>query len=332
MSARRIVALEEHLVTGPVQAAWRDHEARWQNHGLADVHQRWAGQLVAGTGAERLAAMDEAGIDVQVLSLATPGSQNLDAGPAVALQCQTNDLIATLVRERPDRFHGLATLATPDPDQAVGELERAVTVLGLDGAMVFGRTRERSLDHQDFWPIFEAAEALRAPLYLHPQSSPPARRDADRAGLKPALDATYATHGLDWHYETGAQLLRLILAGIFDRFPHLHVITGHWGELVLFHLDRIDTLPDVAHLQRPPSQYVHTNLFVTASGMLSHRHLQWAKEILGADRILFATDYPYVPLPAGTANGFFDQTDLAEAERDQIAWQNWSRIRAGILR
>ncbi|MGH3771904.1 MAG: amidohydrolase family protein [Pseudonocardiaceae bacterium] len=212
-----------------------------------------------------MAAMDEAGVDVQVLPLTTPGTQNLDPGPAVALQCETNELIADLVRAHPDRFHGLATLATPDPNRAADELARAVTTLGLDGAMVFGRTRERPLDHQDSWPIFEAAEARRAPLYLHPQSPPPAVRDSYYSGLGPALDAAFATHGIGWPYETGVQLMRLILVGVFDRFPHLQVITGHWGELVLFYLERIDTLadPPASHtsygVNRPPQTIARRN-------------------------------------------------------------------------
>jgi len=192
----------------------------------------------------------------------------------VALQTESNDLLAETIRAYPGRLYGLATLATPAPAQAARELERAVTTLGLDGAMIFGRTRDRDLDHPGFWPIFETAAALNAPLYLHPQSPPPAVRTAYYDGFDAALDAAFATHGVGWHYDTGVQILRLILAGIFDRFPGLQVITGHWGEVVLFYLDRIDQLAEVAQLQRQPSDYVRTNLLITPSGILSHRYLQ----------------------------------------------------------
>ena len=190
--------------------------------------------------------MDDAGVDVHVLSLTTPGTQNLEPDQAVALQKESNDLLAETVRAHPDRLQGLATLATPAPAQAARELERAVTTLGLDGAMLFGRTRDLNLEHPSFWPIFEAAADLNAPLYLHPQSPPPAVRTAYYDGFGAEVDAAFATHGVGWHYETGVQILRLILAGVFDRFPELQMTTGHWGELILFFLDRIDQLAEAA--------------------------------------------------------------------------------------
>jgi uncharacterized protein len=173
--------------------------------------------------------------------------------------------------------------------------------LHLDGAMLYGRTRGRNLDHHDFWPIFEAASALRAPLYLHPQSPPPAVRESYYHGFGTAIDAAFATHGIGWHYDTAVVILRMMLAGVFDRFPDLQLITGHWGELMLFYLDRIDQLASVARLPRKPSEYVRAQLYATPSGILSQRYLRWAMEVIGVQRILFATDYPFVPLPKAQA-------------------------------
>lgn len=331
-SAIRIVGLEEHFVTEPVLAAWRALDARWQDLALTPSQEGRSGRLLAEIGPERFAAMDDAGVDVQVLSLTTPGTQNLEPDQAVALQTESNDLLAETVRAHPDRLQGLATLATPTPAQAARELERAVTTLGLDGAMLFGRTRDLNLDHPSFWPIFEAAADLKAPLYLHPQSPPPAVRTAYYDGFGAEVDAAFATHGVGWHYETGVQILRLILAGVFDRFPELQVITGHWGELILFFLDRIDQLAEAARLQRRPSDYVRTNLSVTPSGILSQRYLRWAREVIGIDRILFADDYPFVPLPSGSARAFLEQADLTEAERALVGCGNWERLRARIRR
>ena len=199
--------------------------------------------------------------------------------------------------------------------------------------MLFGRTRDRNFDHPDFWPIFEAAAALRAPLYLHPQTPPLSVRAAYYSGLDDAVNAAFATHGIGWHYDAGVQVLRLILSGVFDRFPSLQVILGHWGELVLFYLDRLEHLAAIAKLPRPLSDYVRNNLLVTPSGILSQQYLRWAIEIVGIDRILFATDYPFeISSRGGGARRFLQEADLTDADREKIASDNWNRLCAAIQR
>jgi predicted TIM-barrel fold metal-dependent hydrolase len=328
----KTIGLEEHFVTAEVLAAWHALDPQWQDLALRHSSEGHSARRLADLSEERLAAMADTGIDVAVLSLTAPGVQNLAPDDAVALQSAANDLLADTVHAHPDRLEGFATLATPAPAQAARELERAVTKLGLNGAMLFGRTRERNLDHRDFWPIFEAADALGAPLYLHPQSPPPTVRAAYYRGFDNTVEAAFATHGIGWHYETGVQLLRLILSGVFDRFPNLQVIVGHWGEMVLFYLDRIDTLATTAKLARPLSDYVRNNVFVTPSGVFSHRYLRWAIEIVGVERILFSTDYPFAFAPRGGARRFLDEADLTDIDRQQIASGNWNRLRAGIRR
>ena len=276
--------------------------------------------------------MDTARVDVQVLSLTTPGLHDLPAEQAVDLQRVTNDLIAATVRAHPERFQGFATLATPAPRQAARELERAVTELGLNGAMLFGRTGDRNLDHPDFWPILEMAASLRAPLYIHPQTPLSNVRAAYYDGFGAEVSGALATHGIGWHYEAGIQLLRLILAGVFDRLPDLQIIIGHWGEVVLFYLDRIDQLAADAKLRRKPSEYVRSNVLITPGGIFSQRYLRWTTEAVGADRILFATDYPFVPVEPGGAQRFLDKADLNATEREGIASGNWDRICDGIRR
>ena len=212
--------------------------------------------------------MDETGVDVQVMSLSTPGVQNLKSDLAIGLQTEINDLLSEVIASNPVRLQGFASLATSSPERAATELERAVRTLHLDGAMLYGRSRGRHLDHPDFWPIFEAAATLRAPLYLHPQSPPPAVRGSYYDGFGAEIGAAFATHGIGWHYDTAVVILRMMLAGLFDRFPDLQIITGHWGELMLFYLDRIDQLAAVAKLPRKPSEYVRANLHMTFSGVL----------------------------------------------------------------
>lgn len=329
----KIVALEEHVVTRAVTDAWQALPPQWQDAAMSHSAGGDIGRRLADWGDERVAAMDASGINVQVLSLTAPGVQNLAPDEAVALQRAVNDRIAQAVRDRPDRFRGFATLATPAPDRAARELERAVVELGLDGAMLFGRTRDRNADDRAFWPIYEAADALRAPLYLHPQSPLPAVRDAIYGGLgDDALDTAFATFGIGWHYETGVQILRLILSGVFDRFPNLQVVTGHWGEAVLFYLERIDGLARFAKLERPVSDYFRRHVRVTPSGMWSQRYFRWAVEVLGVERILFSTDYPYRFTPDGGARRFLEEAALSDAERVAVAHGNWDAMVAAIRR
>ncbi len=328
----KLIGLEEHFVTAEVLKAWQELEPEWQDLSLTPSTHGDSARRLADLETERLADMDRTGLDVQVLSLSTPGVQNLDPADAVALQTATNDIVADATRAHSDRFQGFATLATPDPGAAASELERAVTKLGLHGAMVFGRTRDRNMDEQEFWPIYEAAAALRAPLHLHPQSPCPAVRNAYYSGYNPRFEASFATHGIGWHYESGLQVLRLVLSGVFDRFPDLQVIVGHWGEMVLFYLDRIDSMNDVADLQRPISEYFRSNVYLAPSGILSQRYLRWATEVVGIDRILFSSDYPFVMAPDGGARTFIDDAEVTDTDRLKIASGNWDRLCASIQR
>lgn len=328
----KIVALEEHFATAGTMAAWRALAPELQDlsipySSLPDVE-----HALLDLAEDRIAAMDQAGVDVQVLSITTPAMQSLDAATAVSLARASNDLAAETIRGRPDRFQGFATLATPAPRDAARELDRAVRELGLNGGMLFGRTGERNVDHPDFWPIFEAAEALRAPLYLHPQSPLPSVRAAYYTGFGEAMDASFASHGIGWYYETGVQLLRLVLGGVFDRFPDLQIIVGHWGELVAFYLDKLDPFAKEAKLARSFSEYLRANVYVTPSGLFSQRYLRWTIETLGVDRIMFSTDYPYVPVQRGAAPRFLSEATLNEADRAKIAYGNWDRLCAGIRR
>lgn len=328
----RTVGLEEHFVTPGVVGAWQALEHRWQDLALPASSGGDLGRRLLELGPERFAAMDSTGLDVQVLSLTAPGLQSLSPKEAVALQTASNDLLAATVRAHPERLQGLATLATPAPAAAASELERAVTTLGLNGAMLFGRTREQNADHVDYWPIYEAAAALRAPIYLHPQSPLPAVRETYYDGFSDLVDGAFASHRLGWHYETGVQLVRLILSGVFDRFPDLQVIVGHWGELVLFYLERLEPLAVMAKLPRPLADYVRTNVSITPSGMFSQRYLRWAIELFGVERIMFSTDYPFEAGSQSGARRFLEEADLSDADREKIASGNWDALCAGIRR
>lgn len=324
----KIVALEEHFVAGDVPGKWAglDPANRDDSTDLFPPDSIIEKRL-ADLSDDRVAQMDASGVDVQVLSLTTPGVQVLEPDDAVALATRNNDLIAETVRRRPDRFEGFAALPTPAPEAAARELERSVTRLGCKGALLFGRTRDRNADHRAFLPIYEAAAQLGVPLYLHPQVPARGVRDVYYSGLDGALDIHLATHGIGWHYETGVQILRLILTGVFDRFPDLQIITGHWGEVMLFYLERIDLLSGSAtKLERPVADYFRQNVSVTPSGIFSQRYLRWAIEVLGVERVLFSTDYPYHLADDGGARRFLTEAPVSDEDREKIAHGNWERL------
>lgn len=329
----KLVALEEHFATPGIMAAWQalPPERRDLAVGLSSSPEIAPRLYDLADG--RVAAMDAMGVDVQVLSLTTPGVEVLAGGQdALATARQCNDLIAATVRARPDRFQGFATLPMGDPPQAADELERAVRELGLNGAMLHGAVSDKNLDHPDFQPVFARAAALRAPLYFHPNSPRPPVRRTYYEGFNEKLSTAFATAGIGWHYEDGMQALRLVLAGVFDRFPDLQIILGHWGEVVLFYLDRVDLMNKLAGLERPISSYFRSNMFVTGSGLLSPRYLRWSREVIGIERLMFSVDYPFVTPKPDECRRFLGDSGLTEAEQAQIASGNWERLCAGIRR
>jgi len=328
----KLYGLEEHMATAEVMQAWQRRDP-----GLAEPMMKWA--LAGDTRRDllelddgRIAAMDDAGIDTAVLSFTTPGLQSLDGPEAASLQGPANDTIAAAVRRHPGRLQGFATLATPAPAAAADELRRAVTRLGLNGAMVNAHSGARSLDAPQFWDIFEAAADLRAPIYLHPRAPVPVVTDAYYRGFDAPVDALLATGAFGWHYDAGLTVLRMIIAGVFDRFPDLQIILGHWGEVVLFYLDRIAILDAVTSLQRPIAEYFRSNIHITPGGISSHKYLRWSMETVGADRIMYASDYPFNRERAGSARRFLADAPISDADRERIAFRNWEELVAGIRR
>lgn len=325
----KVVALEEHFITDRMMAAWSSLDAAHRDPNVGEFDADKIRARLHDLADLRLQAMDNAGVDVQVLSLCPPATQSLEPDEAVPLAKEVNDLIARTVQHRPDRFQGFATLPTCAPEAAADELRRAVNSLHLRGALLAGRTRERNFDHPDSWPIYQAAAELRVPLYLHPQTPVSAVRQAYYSGYDDALNVNFATFGWGWHIETGIQAVRLILSGALDRFPDLQIILGHWGEMVPFYLERIEKMSDFAKgLQRPIGDYVRQNFYVTPSGMLSPTYLTWAKQIMGMDRIMFATDYPFVIAPGRAARDFLTNAALTAEEKEKVASKNWEQLTA----
>jgi predicted TIM-barrel fold metal-dependent hydrolase len=239
---------------------------------------------------------------------------------------RANDVLAAAVARHPARFQALATLPVAMPEEAALELERCIRTLGFKGTMLCGRVGTRNLDDPTLSPIFQSAEALGAPILLHPRVPDMAVRAAYYSGLAPEVDAAFATYGIGWHYDAGIQFLRLVLAGVFDRLPGLQVILGHWGELVLFYAERLAAMDRVSKLAHPIATYLRQNLYVTASGMFLPHYLERAAALVGTDRLLFSTDFPYQYRPGGDARRFLENCGLAEPAKAGFARANWLRL------
>lgn len=327
----KIVALEEHFLTPDVQAAWAAASLGGRD-GSESLHFGEIQQRLEELGEARISRMDESGVDVQVLSLTSPGLHGLAPAEGVSMARRTNDLLAAKIAAHPDRFDGFATMPTTAPREAAKELERCVRDLGLKGGMLFGRTRDKNLDHPDFLPIFEMAARLRVPLYIHPQTPSRVVRDVYYSGFSPEIDLAFATFGLGWHYDCGIQFVRLALAGVFDRLPDLQIILGHWGELVLFYTERLKAFSRVTALRRSVVDTMRENLYVTPSGMFNLPDFRHAIDVIGVDRVMFSADYPYQYRTGGGPRKFLDELPIGEEEKQKIAHGNWARLTRGIDR
>jgi predicted TIM-barrel fold metal-dependent hydrolase len=346
----KIIAFEEHYGLPAIHEA-----AKKANDPYAKVLEtmRKSGQFpddsntgfpagIYDLGEKRIAAMDDAGIDVQILSYATPSAEGLEPSLAVDLTRQANDAVAAAVSKYPDRFLGFATLPMLDPAAAARELERTVRELGFVGALINGHVNGRYLDDKFFWPVFECAEALGVPIYLHPQYPPKPVVDAYYSGFAPDVSTFLAIAGVGWHIDTGVHCIRLILGGVFDQFPALQVMVGHQLEILAWSAWRMDysfPLKKNGGLKRTIKEYLRENFWggilageyvnqepgsMDNSWSLSYQAYLSMVNTVGIDRVVFTTDWPYGNMKA--ARQFFDQMPINVNEKEKIAHRNAERL------
>lgn len=326
-AAARVIALEEAFL----------HPGLWELFPPA-LHQRYAivKDGLSDLGPARIRRMDAAGIDMQVLSHAQPGVQFIaDRDTAIRVSREVNDWLADIVRTYPTRFAGFAALPTQAPNAAADELERTVTQLGFRGALINGQTHGRYLDDESFSVLLERAQALDVPIYIHPSEPPQA-----------VIDAYYRDYpvmviGWGWPVDTGTHVLRMICAGVFDRYPRLKIIIGHMGELLPYCLTRLKlmTLGDwllaaqeakaTGSAARPCMQksvhhYMRQNVFVTSSGVFDQPVLDCAVAMLGIDNLLFSVDDPL--RDSFEAMEFLRAARLSEADKQKFAHGNAERL------
>jgi 2,3-dihydroxybenzoate decarboxylase len=306
------IATEEAFATKDLITAYRDLLARKATDDIGfnslmgyyltnpSERTRAVAERLQDLGARRIGDMDSTGIDFQILSLTSPGVQIFDAATGTALARATNDELAAAIAANPTRFAGLAAVAPQNPAAAAKELERGVSQLSLKGAIVNSHTHGEYLDDEKFWEIFAAAEALDVPVYIHPNTP---SNDMIKPFMARGLDG--AVFG--FAVETGLHALRLVVSGVFDRFPRLKIVLGHLGEGLPYWLFRIDFMHGASvrsgryasqpKLERKASDYLKENFYYTTSGMAWTPPIRYVQDVMGMDRLMYAMDYPYQFVP-----------------------------------
>jgi uncharacterized protein len=319
----RIITLEEHFAS----PAFLDGPGR-EVKAEAGPGGRFAKVIdkLCDIGDGRVAEMDAAGIDMQFLSLTAPGLEQAETADAIVHARDTNDYLAAAVKKHPTRFGGFAALAVGAPDKAVAELDRRVRGDGFKGAIINGHNRGRYLDDKFFWPILECAEALDVPIYLHPTRPPKAVIEASFSGFSPLMNDVFSGPGWGWHIETAVHLLRIVLGGVFDRFPKLQFILGHLGEGLPSMFERVDVMaPAMTKLKRPITAYLRDNVHYTFSGFFfAPTFLNLMLELGGVERFMFSADHPYQSM--AKARAFLEQLPVSAANRERIAHGNAEQL------
>ena len=306
----KVIALEEHVLTRDIiEAAGIDIGLRANKKAAA----------LDEMGEGRIQVMDDAGIDVQVLSALSNNVQELEPALSVTVNRQINDRMAQTVTRYPDRFRALAALPMTDPRGDAHELVRAVEELGFLGAMIHGQTRGVFLDDPSVRPILAVAERLGVPIYLHPAPPPVAVKETYYSGLTEEVEACLSTSGWGWHSETAMHVLRMVAQGVFEELPDLKLIVGHMGEGLPFHLDRIESMlsPVITGHSRTVAETLRANLYLTTSGYNTATPLLCALAAFGVDHIMFSVDHPFASSEQATT--FLRSAPVSEADREKIA-------------
>jgi 2,3-dihydroxybenzoate decarboxylase len=319
----KIIALEEEFVTESLMKDMSD--------GLADhsytlqTSSELIGEDVAKAfvdlGEKHVAAMDEAGIDMQVLSFAAP--QIKDAKRSIDMMMEGNNRAAEAVKKYPSRFSAFASMPLADPKAAVAELERAINKLGFVGGFVAGTINGEFLDQKKYWPVLECAESHDAPIYMHPYFPLPSLMETYFKGRE-------ELGGPEWGFmvDASCHFMRLVTSGVFDQFPRLKIILGHLGESIPYNLDRINNrlsaYAKAKNLKKAPEDYFRENMVVTTSGNFSIPSLLCAINTIGVDNVLFAVDWPNESNKV--AVDFLKHLPVGKPDLEKIAYKNAERV------
>lgn len=324
-----IIAVEEHVAVSDLSALL-DRDALfargWPSPGHLPALLANSGPEISEYGERRLAAMDAAGIAVQILSYGGPTAELVSGGGSAAYARSCNDRLAQIVAVHPDRFRAFAYLPGDRPAEAADELQRSVEELGFCGALISGTTNGLFLDSPYLAPLLDRAQRLAVPIFLHPGLPPPAVQSAYYSGLPGNMGFILGSYGWGWHSEVAVHALRLVVSGALDRYPDLQFIIGHMGEGLPAMMERIDEsfAPEASHLVRLPSDYLKRHFHVAISGFVSPGGFDTLLATMGEDRVLFAADYPMTDHDA--AIEFFRSRTISDLAREKIGWRNAGRL------
>jgi 5-carboxyvanillate decarboxylase len=275
----------------------------------------------------RIQHMNDSGIDMQVLALTSPGVQIMDTDTAVQVARSSNDELAAAIARHPTRFAGMIAVAPQSPKAAALEIERGVNKLGMNSVVINSHTQGEYLSDPKFWDIFEAAQAHDTPIYIHPNALPPKM-------IEPFLEAGLDGAIYGFGVETGLHALRLITAGVFDRFPKLQIIIGHMGEALPFWMYRLDYMhaatvkskryASIAPTKKKPSDYLRENFTITNSGVAWDKAVRFSQDVLGVERVMYAMDYPYQYAPSEVTQ--LDAMDMNDADKKAFFQTNAQRV------
>lgn len=322
------IALEEHFSTELNNRYWnaKGEEGRNGRGYAQDVERRLLDPEAC------LVEMDRAGVEFAIMSLTSPGVQSVtDPKQALELARSANDYAADFIKAHPDRFSAFAAVPMQTPDKAADELERAVGELGLKGALINGYSNLgpddhiQYLDEEPAWAFWERVSKLNVPVYLHPRE-PLASQMRSIKGY-PELGGSAWAFG----YETASHAVRLMLSGVFDKYPNVQVILGHLGEGLPYLLPRMQHRIDEqregekgSKAKRRSGYYLANNLWITTSGHFHTKPLLEAIEQIGAERIMFSVDYPYEQMDSG--GRWFDDMRLDNATKLKLGRENAARL------
>ena len=275
-------------------------------------------------GEKRIAYMDAHGIDAQVISYTSGFPATFEPEIAIPLCREVNNEMAEKASRYPDRFYLFAHLPLGDGKAAAAELERCVKELGFVGAMISGHYHDLPYDDEHYFPIFEKAQELDVPVYLHPGLvNPVIREHYYKGNWSERITFLLSGFGDGWHYDVGIQIVRMMFAGVFDRLPDLKIMCGHWGELVAYYMYRTDEIPDTG-LKRKISDYFKENVYVNPSGMLYEENFRFCMDTFGPDHITWGEDYPF--RLKEDIRTFLEDLDICEEDKEKIAHGNVEKL------
>lgn len=332
---KKLITIEEHFILPQISAEVMKFLTQ-KNGGKSPISEAQrdlmkivlpTNEFIADLGEKRLQFMDKAGISMQILSYGAGSPQNItEEDFAVSLCQQANDQLIHAIAQHPTRFAGFSLLPMCFPERAVQELERT-TRLGLKGVMISGTINGKFLDDAEFFPVFEKAATLNVPIFLHPAiiDREISQKYYQNEQWSAVAGLMFASAGYGWHIDSGISVLRLIFSGLFDKLPNLQIISGHWGEMVPFYLNRLDDQQSkTLSLQHKISDYYKRNIYISPSGFFNENQLIYCLNEIGADRILYAGDYPFL-IDENTSN-FLSKANISTSDKEKIAFKNAEKL------